>query len=47
MVDATVELWMRRSAGMLSRGGSETDTDVLQVQTRVLHQQEVHECFTA
>lgn len=31
MVDATVELWMRRSAGMLSRGGSETDTDVLQV----------------
>ncbi|CAN0258053.1 unnamed protein product, partial [Ectocarpus sp. 8 AP-2014] len=30
VVDATVELWMRRSAGMLSRGGSETDTDVLQ-----------------
>lgn len=31
VVDATVELWMRRSAGMLSRGSSETDTDVLQV----------------
>ncbi|CBN77756.1 expressed unknown protein [Ectocarpus siliculosus] len=34
VVDATVELWMRRSAGMLSRGGSETDTDVLQTMRR-------------
>lgn len=31
VVDATVELWLRRSATMLSRGGSETDTEVLQV----------------
>lgn len=36
VVDATVELWMRRSAGMLSRGGSETDTDVLQVRLLLL-----------
>ncbi|CAM9638486.1 unnamed protein product [Ectocarpus sp. 12 AP-2014] len=35
VVDATVELWMRRSAGMLSRGGSETDTDVLQAKRRI------------
>ncbi|CAN0197065.1 unnamed protein product [Scytosiphon promiscuus] len=35
VVDATVELWMRRSAGMLSRGSSETDTDVLQAKRRI------------
>lgn len=31
VVDATVELWLRRSAGVLARGGSEADTAVLQV----------------
>lgn len=31
MVDATVELWLRRSQAMLAKGSSETDTDMLQV----------------
>lgn len=31
VVDATVELWLRRSQAMLAKGGSETDTDMLQV----------------
>ncbi|CAM9818990.1 unnamed protein product [Laminaria digitata] len=35
VVDATVELWLRRSATMLSRGGSETDTEVLQAKRRI------------
>lgn len=33
VVDATVELWLRRSAGMAARGSSESDTDMLQVQS--------------
>lgn len=31
VVDATVELWMRRSAAMKARGSSETDIEMLQV----------------
>lgn len=36
VVDATVELWLRRSAAMSARGGSETDTEMLQVSVQAV-----------